>query len=191
MEDVYRPFPVLPVGVPPSTDTDASIIIGNALASLAEALDSNDVLKTKSCFLTSQAYWRDLLAFTWHIRTFSDDKTIAPAILELKTARGVPGGFVLDPKSVKDITVSPTLRWLEALFTFETSSPAAHCGGRVVLFPEASDGGIVWKIWVLSTWIDSLVSYPEDMKAIRAPKRNLDDVDTIETDVFILGGGNA
>lgn len=146
----------------------------------------------QACFLTAQSYWRDVIAFTWHLRTFYDSPTIAPALTELAKARGGNFQFELDAKSVKEATPKPGLRWIEGMFTFETQSPAARCGGRVTLFPEQKSGDeIAWKIWTLSTWVDDLVASPQDMNALKAPRRKVEEEDAFETDVLILGGGNA
>lgn len=147
-----------------------------------------------SCLLTGQAYWRDILALTWHIRTLNDAPAIAPALVDLSRRRGWEGTAVLDRSSVKEAVLSPTLRWVEGLFTFETESPGARCGGRVVLFPEAREdgGGVAWKVWVLSTWVDELKAFPEDVAGLKAPGRTFaEDEEVIETEVFIIGAGNA
>ncbi|KAJ4397786.1 hypothetical protein N0V93_002023 [Gnomoniopsis smithogilvyi] len=186
-KDVYRPFPPLPANLPPSSDLNAPALITKALQSLTEALTSKDLSQIKSCFHPTQAYWRDLLALTWHLRTFNDAPSIAPALLHLTQQRGWRGSFTVDSKSVKDVTVSPVLRWIDGTFSFETGSPAAKCAGRVVLLPI--EGG-EWKIWALSTWVESLESASEDEGRLRAPGRALDE-DVVETEVFVLGGGNA
>lgn len=145
----------------------------------------------QATFLAHQAYWRDILAFTWHHRTLNDGPHIAPALLALAAQRGFGGRFVVDAASAKHVSVSPTLRWVEAQFVFETGSPAATCAGRVVLLPEAgADGVVSWKIWGLSTWVETLKGFEENVEGLRAPGRSLE-AETIETDVFILGGGNA
>lgn len=55
-----------------------------------------------------------------------------------------------------------------------------------------NDGGIVkFKIWVLSTWIDDLEAQPENPALLYAPSTNPKGVEQVETDVLILGGGNA
>lgn len=185
--DIYRPFPRLPANVP--AEVDPAALVTAALQSLARAGDAE---QAETRFLRSQAYWRDLLALTWHLRTLNDAPAIAPALVELRRRRGWDGRFELDEGSARDVAVGPALRWVEGRFTFETSSPAAKCGGNVQLFPEEGpDGDIVWKIWVLSTWIDGLKDFPEDVAGLKAPGRNLEDEQTIETDVFILGGGNS
>lgn len=186
-KDVYRPFPTIPANLPPSSDLDASALITKALHSLSDALTSKDLQQIKSCFHPTQAYWRDLLAFTWHLRTFNDAPSIAPALLHLTEQRAWSGSFIVDSKSVKDVTVSPALRWIDALFSFETGSPAAKCAGRVALLPV--EGG-EWKIWTLSTWVETLKSSAEEENRLGAPRRALDE-DVLETEVFVLGGGNA
>ncbi|CAN8101232.1 unnamed protein product [Discula destructiva] len=190
--DIYRPFPPLPASLPPPAETNAPALITNALGSLTAALQAGDVTQLKACFLASQAYWRDILALTWHLRTFNDGLGIAPSLLALARQRGWDGRVEIDTKNLADVTVSPELRWIEALFTFETASPAAECGGRVVLLPEEGQGGVVrWKIWSLSTWAEGLKEFPEDVDGLRAPGRDLAAEETIETDVFVLGGGNS
>lgn len=190
-KDVYRPFPRLPKSLPSAESIDAVAIAQGTLGTLSAGLQAGDVAKIKSSFHASQAYWRDLLALTWHLRTFSDAKAIVPSLLELHRERGWTGELRLEEHTAKHVTVSPHLRWVEAMFIFETSSPAANCGGRVVLLPEAAGETVVWKIWIMSTWVDSLKSFPEDLDALKAPGQNLQSDEKLETDVFILGGGNA
>lgn len=48
-----------------------------------------------------------------------------------------------------------------------------------------------WKIWIFSTRIESLDIQKEDESLLKKPGRQLDGLQTIETDVFIIGGGNA
>ncbi|ROW04748.1 hypothetical protein VMCG_04719 [Cytospora schulzeri] len=191
-KDVYRPFPVLPDKLPSPDEVDAPALIARSLRSLTDALGAEDVHKIKSCFLASQSYWRDLLSLTYHIRTFSDADVIGPAIMTLTRKRGLLGGFEVIPGSVQDVVVSPALRWIEAMITFKTLMPKAKCEGRITLFPEADENGeAIWKIWSLSTWLEDFEEYPEDQNKLKAPGRDVKDTEDIETDVFIVGGGNA
>lgn len=59
------------------------------------------------------------------------------------------------------------------------------------LLPVRHDGTVEWKIWALSTWVESLSAHPEDERLLRCPGRDLDGLEHIETDVFIIGGGNS
>ncbi|ROW11857.1 hypothetical protein VPNG_04914 [Cytospora leucostoma] len=192
--DIYRPLPILPDKLPSPEELDiyASALVSTSLRSLLDALITHDVGRVKSCFLTSQSYWRDLLSFTYHFRTFNDVGVIAPALVELSRKRGIEGAFELIPGSVQNVVVSPTLRWVEAMFKFRTLQPKAECEGRVTLLPEeGGDGEATWRIWSLSTWLEALEDYPQDLSKLQAAGRELKDVEHIDTDVFIVGGGNA
>lgn len=77
-----------------------------------------------------------------------------------------------------------------------TSSPAATCRGRMTLLPvktKLGDGTekLTWKLWILSTILDNLVEHPEDEALLKSPGRRLEGLNAFETEVFIIGGGNA
>lgn len=62
----------------------------------------------------------------------------------------------------------------------------------MVLLPVKNrDETIEWKIWVLSTFLESLDLQQEDEALLHSPGRELDGLATFDTDVFIIGGGNA
>lgn len=76
--------------------------------------------------------------------------------------------------------------------SFRTASPAASCSARIVLLPvESSDGKLEWKIWILSTKLESFDVRPENESLLQLPGRNWGGMTEIDTDVFIIGGGNA
>lgn len=50
---------------------------------------------------------------------------------------------------------------------------------------------IQWKIWILSTRLASLDIQNEDEGLLQSPARQPGDLDNFETDVLIVGGGNA
>lgn len=191
-KDVYRPFPTLPGKLPPPEEIDAPALVVQSLRSLTNALGADQVEGIKSCFLTNQSYWRDLLSFTYHIRTFNDADVIASALATLAKQRELVGEFEPILGSVQDVVVSPALRWIEAMFTFTTLRPGARCEGRLMLFPESgNDGKIIWKIWSLSTWLEAFEEFPENMHNLKTTGRDLKSIANIETDVVIVGGGNA
>lgn len=82
--------------------------------------------------------------------------------------------------------------FIECGIEFRTVSPALNCTGKMILLPfkPAANGDLSWKIWVVSTWVESLVDQPEDESLLSSPERNLD-VDAIETDVIIVGAGTS
>ncbi|KAK0642223.1 hypothetical protein B0T16DRAFT_421192 [Cercophora newfieldiana] len=161
-----------------------------AIEGLNTALATDDVRVLEQCFFPSQSYWKDQFALTYNTRTFCSARTAAANLLATARLRGIPGGFQLqgDPNL---LPVSPTLQWLDCYMSFKTSSPGAKASGRVLLLPHANDGTIEWKIWILSTWLDGLDIQPEDESLLKSPGRDLQEVQKIETDVVIIGGGNA
>jgi hypothetical protein len=62
----------------------------------------------------------------------------------------------------------------------------------VVLLPVKDAGEkIEWKIWILSTVLNELDLQQEDETLLQHPGKQLDGPEDVETDVFIIGGGNA
>lgn len=61
----------------------------------------------------------------------------------------------------------------------------------MLLLPVEVGGAVAWRIWILSTWLENLESHPENEALLRSPGRQLDGIEQFETDVFIIGGGNA
>ncbi|KAI1774513.1 hypothetical protein F4818DRAFT_418120 [Hypoxylon cercidicola] len=195
-KDVYRPLPkIAPGTVDPSTLTgDIPTTQAKAVVyAFNKALLSNDVEKLASCFYTEQAFWRDIVALTSHLRTFSMSNTIAAALLHTKDLRGVSGNVNLVGKAHFAV-ISPVMMFIDCGISFRTSSPALSCVGKMVLLPVRSEGAagpVSWKIWVLSTWVENIVQQPEDEKLLSSPSRSLEGVDTVETDVFIVGAGTS
>lgn len=50
---------------------------------------------------------------------------------------------------------------------------------------------LAWKIWILSTQLQSLDVQAEDETRLKAPRRVLGSSKQLDIDVFIVGGGNA
>ncbi|PVH72917.1 FAD/NAD(P)-binding domain-containing protein [Cadophora sp. DSE1049] len=162
------------------------------LKGLNEALPSGNAEMLQSCFFPEQAYWKDHLALTWHLRTFTTPSGITAALLETKTLREIEGSFELNGEA-HFIPATPVLQFIDCTFTFRTGSPAARCSGRLLLLPcpsHVDDKSLSWKIWVLSTKLESLDICIEDMTLLESPGRTLSFAETMETDVFIVGGGN-
>lgn len=93
------PLPVIAPGTLDSVSTDGPEIQKAALAVLCEvnaALAADDFEKLKACFFPGQAYWKDQLALTWHLRTFATPAVVAAALLETKELRGLAEGIKLE-----------------------------------------------------------------------------------------------
>ncbi|KAF6825245.1 flavin-containing monooxygenase [Colletotrichum plurivorum] len=167
-----------------------------ALYALNNALAAKDYDGLKACFFESQAFWRDQLALTYHLRTFSTPATIAAALLETKELRGIIGSINLSG-SAQFIPATPSLQFIDSAINFGTASPAATCNARLILLPvtsETADGQptLEWKVWILSTTLEKLEDHPEDTRLLtaRGQSPELDGSHVIQTDVFIIGGGN-
>ncbi|ROW18112.1 hypothetical protein VPNG_00180 [Cytospora leucostoma] len=166
-----------------------------ALSTFNAALESDNAEGLAGVFYDSQAFWRDQLALTYHIRTFASPSVVAAALLETKKLRGWTGGLKL-VGTAKFAIAGPTLQFIDLDVSFRTSSPAATCRGRVTLLPVKSqlENGVEtlsWKLWILSTILENLDVHPENEALLKSPNRQLEGLEKIETDVFIIGAGNA
>jgi putative flavoprotein involved in K+ transport len=135
----------------PAMRGDAAVAarVGLWLAAFERALVSRDIAETLSLF-GGECFWRDLVAFTWNIRTFEGRDDIH-AMLAANLARVRPSGFRVDGWSNAVDGVD------EARFVFETA--LARGQGYVRL----RDG----KAWTLLTAISELKGYEEKRGARR------------------------
>ncbi|KLP12058.1 hypothetical protein CEK26_009144 [Fusarium fujikuroi] len=188
-----RPIPVLPpkiVGKISFEDVDPSDQATVVVKAFHDALRENDVQALQDCFFADQAYWKDALAFTHHLRTFYTPSVIVANLLETNKMRGFSMRWNME--SVIFVAATPVLQFIDVALSFRTVSPAASCSARIVLLPVESDQGkLEWRIWILSTKLENLDVHPEDESLLQAPGRNLNGMADIDTDVFIIGGGNA
>ncbi|KAJ9295985.1 hypothetical protein DTO271G3_5560 [Paecilomyces variotii] len=160
-----------------------------ALKKFNAAVVKSDAKALTDCFFPSQAYWKDVLALTYHLRTFTTVEAIVPAFLETKDLRGIDGEI----KLVEANLIPASLQFIDCRVNFRTKSPAASCSGRLLLLPIKREGTeeIEWKIWILSTILENLDLHPENESLLHLPSRNLHGLEYIETDVFVIGGGNS
>ncbi|KAK7949256.1 monooxygenase [Apiospora aurea] len=198
-----NPLPVIAPDICPDDPiTDDEIATAKArdiLERLNEAVKAKDAGKLEGCFFSQQAYWRDQIALTWHLRTFSNSEAIAASLLETSDLRGLAGGgFTIEGQAHFIPDLNRTQQAIAFPFRFSTRSPGATCSGRAMLLPseEKQDAGnsvkrVTWKIWVLCTWIEQLDLHAEDEALLKLPGKKLDSLETIETDVVIIGGGNS
>ncbi|MDF1737186.1 MAG: NAD(P)/FAD-dependent oxidoreductase [Minwuia sp.] len=134
------------------------------LEALDDALSRRDAGAASSLFLPD-GHWRDILAFTWHIRTFSGATAIRAELgRRLDTVK--PTGFSLakdrtPPRKVKRAGREA----LEVIFGFHTS--AGHGQGVVRLVPDPEGSGEL-RAWTLMTALHGLTEHPERLSAARA-----------------------
>ncbi|KAI1779526.1 FAD/NAD(P)-binding domain-containing protein [Hypoxylon cercidicola] len=197
-KELCQPLPhITPDTVDPAitSSEEASKQARTILSTFNDALNTNDAKKLETCFFAGQAFWRDMLALTSHLRTFTTPNIVSTAFLETKSLRGVVGDVALDGAATF-ISATPVLQFIDCRIVFRTSTPAATCGGRLILLPTKTESELdqeilQWRIWILSTWIENLDVQVEDESLLRSPGRKLKGVETIETDVIIIGGGNS
>ncbi|KAF5708804.1 K+ transport flavoprotein [Fusarium globosum] len=188
-----RPIPVLPpkiIGKISFEDVDPSNQATGVVKAFHDALRGNDVEALQDCFFADQAYWKDALAFTYHLRTFYTPSVIVANLMETNKMRGPSMRWNME--SAVFVAATPALQFIDVALSFKTVSPAASCSARIVLLPVESDQGkLEWRIWILSTKLENLDVHPEDGSLLQTPGRNLNGMADIDTDVFIIGGGNA
>jgi hypothetical protein len=84
--------------------------------------------------------------------------------------------------------------FIECEISFRTIAPSLDCMGKLILLPALSDKSIAdvsWKIWVLSTWVESIPHCLERKSLLHIPSRIIKGVDAIETDMVIIGAGSS
>jgi putative flavoprotein involved in K+ transport len=140
-----------------TTDTTAAATVQDWLARFEDALAAGDQTLLEALF-RPESYWRDLLAFTWHITTICGADAIAGA-LGAHARRARPSRFRAAanrtrPRNVERVGTGA----IEAIFNFETA--VGRGSGVLRLTPEAGDGGRP-KAWTLLTALDELKEFPE------------------------------
>ena len=114
-----------------------------------QALQAKDIAGVTALF-NDECYWRDLVAFTWNIKTQEGHEAIA-AMLKSQLDNVQPSNFKLDGDASEADGVT------EAWFSFETASAR----GRGLL--RLKDG----KAWTLLTSMDELKGFEENRKKKR------------------------
>ena len=128
-------------------------ISGAWLTRFAAALDEGNTGAVEGLFLPD-GWWRDLLAFTWDLRTFSGSPAIAEAFkATLDAVR--PSRFTLTPgKDPVFVEQAPGMRWVQAFFDFETA--VGRGVGFLRLMPAGTEPGAPWKAWTVLTTLNEL-----------------------------------
>ena len=150
--------------------------------------------------------WRDVLAFTWHLSAQVGAEAIADALLARQpTVAAV--GFAIDHERTPPRRVKRLGReCIEAIYRFETG--VGRCSGVLRLVPAtAGGGGAGHKAWVISTSLDELKGYEEQIGNNRPSgaaysrnfggdnwedvRRKAQNYDERDPTVLIIGGAQA
>lgn len=118
------------------------------LGQFAAAIVANSP-EALAALMTDDAYWRDILALSWDIRTSSGNAVASDALASFAHSHK-PNAFVLDVGSVQLIQRYDMAPSIEALFDFETNT--GLCRGHFRL--RRLEGG--WAAWTLFTALDDL-----------------------------------
>jgi cation diffusion facilitator CzcD-associated flavoprotein CzcO len=131
------------------------------LARFEAALGAHNVARLQSLF-HSDSHWRDVLAFTWRIRTVSGAQALVAELLDT-AAHARASGFGVDPGRTppRHVTRAGT-KCIEALFRFET---ATGVGNGVVRLLQDHSGEP--QAWTLLTALDELKGHEERTGRLR------------------------
>ena len=128
-------------------DVTAEGRVSHVLTNLGEALAAHDLDRALALFL-DDCYWRDLVSFTWNIKTV-EGKDAVHAMLKAQLPSVKPSAWTVDSGAAVSEENGVTTGW----FTFETD--AARGYGLVRL----KDG----KIWTLLTTAAELKGHEEPL----------------------------
>lgn len=106
-KDIYKPLPATTQLVD-WKGVDATVISTQMLRDLSKVVGRNksDVAALEGLFRKENAFWRDTLSLTAHIRTVSGSSIIAKMLQQLGDARGVTG-LTLTRKTSLVVAASP------------------------------------------------------------------------------------
>ena len=174
------------------------------LSGFERALTESDC-DTLAEFFLPDSHWRDLLALTWDITTFSGAPAIAAALCASDGRDGATG-FRLDEA---DAPARIVIRGgkedvVEAIFRFTASS--GPCEGVLRLLRDATDDGKL-KAWTILTALIEIAGHEETVGAARPTgevysrdfagpnwldRRQISAAyENHEPDVLVVGGGQA
>ncbi|MFK7944904.1 MAG: NAD(P)-binding protein, partial [Paracoccaceae bacterium] len=122
------------------------------IAAVTHAVENGDEAAFRAQFC-EDAHWRDLLAFTWQLKTISPPQDALGALW--KALQGLSNLSLANDRTAPQNTARAGRECLEAFLDFE--SPAGHCTGVVRLLPF-TDGP---RAWTLMTALDEIHHHPE------------------------------
>ncbi len=129
------------------TDSSSMLAAKRWLDEFAKALASADEARLASLF-AGECHWRDILAFTWDLRTLSGAVAIAE-LMAKSVERAAPRQVQLaEGRTAPRLVTRAGVRTVEAIFSFETA--VGSCNGVVRLVPDGEPSAS-YKAWTLMT----------------------------------------
>jgi cation diffusion facilitator CzcD-associated flavoprotein CzcO len=127
------------------------------LSAFERAAAAGDVEAMASLF-AEDSHWRDLVAFTWHIRTFSSRKAIREAFAD-RLPETKPRNFsIAEGRMPPRVVTRAGTKCIEAVFAFETET--GRGSGILRLVPSQVDSTKL-TCWVLLTTLDEIKGHEE------------------------------
>jgi putative flavoprotein involved in K+ transport len=145
----------------PDHDT-AALIAREWLDDFALAIASGGPGAVAALF-TDDAYWRDILALSWDIRTYTGNENASAGFVSFARDRR-PCDFILDVASVQSIKRGDIAPSIEALFDFETDT--GLCRGHFRL-RNVGGGSGNWAAWTVFTALEDLKGHEEKAGNLR------------------------
>ena len=192
------PLPTLDrlgVSVSALSNLDAHKIAHQWLASFSKAANSGDALIITSNLLLPDAFWRDMLALTWDMRTFSGQSKIH-TFLNDQLVLSKLDDFSMRDEYVRLQQPYPDLAWISLMFDFSTGIGKASGIARLVPTPSGE-----WKAHVVYTNLESLTDFPEKVGPLRNHNPNhgkweserKKEMDFVDSDpvAIIIGAGQS
>nr|BDD69309.1 probable indole-3-pyruvate monooxygenase [Verruciconidia persicina] len=177
------------LGVEIPSDCNAQVEAEGIVNRLSAAMGSGDARAFTELFL-EYGVWRDKLSFTWDFRTFNWRAAILKAATDLFPQARAKNFEFLAP-APKISRPYPDFAQLQFVVSFETDIVSASAVINAVL---TKDHG--WQIYTMHTVAEGLLRFPEVAPSdghmtglISWEKQRALDVDAIEPEVLIIGGG--
>ncbi|TFK35618.1 hypothetical protein BDQ12DRAFT_688042 [Crucibulum laeve] len=173
------------LGTTAPENVDALKVASTWLSSFEKHLSSVDVEGVLSLFVQAtyssltadndpsalSFYWRDILAFTWDIRTFEGTAVVRQFLTDrLEQTKASNLQLKLGPDGKAFVIYQqlyPDLAWVQLMFTFETDVGLASGIVRLVPTPGNATGDIEWKAHSVFTNLEDLKGFPEKLGLLR------------------------
>ena len=184
-----------------AAETDPATIVATWLSAFESALTSGRKNSVVALF-QEDSHWRDILAFTWHLTPTVGAEKIADLLIGRQDAVAAKA-FTLSPNRTPPRNVARLGQdCIEALFAFETK--VGRCEGVLRL---TADGANSYRAWVLSTTLEELKGFEEQIGANRPSgdafsrnfggdnwedvRRKANDYSDRDPTVLVVGGAQA
>lgn len=141
---------------------DATAAVERWLRDFEDAAGRQDIASLASLF-AGDSHWRDLVAFSWDVRTYSGREDIKSALANNIPAMQ-PSSLRVAPKRVAPRLVKRAgIETIEGIIAFETK--AGRGSGILRLVPDPDAGNL--KAWVLLTTLDDIKGHEQQINARR------------------------